>query len=152
MCPGGLATGYTYFLPLEETLESRVVTRGYMEAKMVVAMAGRCAERLVLGEAGVSTAGASDLEAANGIARGDGVPVRVQPAAGPRGADGQRGAVPQQGQVLRGGGGGGIRQVLGGAYLQLLLHVCLRCSRKKCSLLWGFAPFVSDLTPRSLRA
>lgn len=32
-------------------------------------MAGRCAERLVLGEANVSTAGAADLEHANGIAR-----------------------------------------------------------------------------------
>ena len=28
VCPGGLATGYTYFLPQEERLESRVVTRG----------------------------------------------------------------------------------------------------------------------------
>ncbi|PSC74371.1 ATP-dependent zinc metalloprotease chloroplastic [Micractinium conductrix] len=69
VCPGGVATGYTYFLPLEETLESRIITKGYMEAKMVVAMAGRCAERLVLGEANVSTAGAADLEGANHIAR-----------------------------------------------------------------------------------
>ncbi|KAL4452773.1 hypothetical protein ABPG75_008435 [Micractinium tetrahymenae] len=69
VCPGGVATGYTYFLPLEETLESRIITKGYMEAKMVVAMAGRCAERLVLGEGNVSTAGAADLEHANNIAR-----------------------------------------------------------------------------------
>ncbi|EFN50481.1 hypothetical protein CHLNCDRAFT_55840, partial [Chlorella variabilis] len=69
VCPGGAASGYTYFLPREETLESRVVTRGYMEAKMVVALAGRCAERLVLGEANVSTAGAAHLQAANLIAR-----------------------------------------------------------------------------------
>ena len=61
-CPQGLATGYTYFLPKEEMLESRIVTRGYMEARMVVALAGRCAEKLVLGEAHVSTAGAKDLE------------------------------------------------------------------------------------------
>jgi len=46
-----------------------VVTRGYMESRMVVALAGRCAERLVLGDAAVSTAGASDLELANGVAR-----------------------------------------------------------------------------------
>jgi cell division protease FtsH len=69
VCPGGLATGYTYFLPQEERLESRVVTRGYMESRMVVALAGRCAERLVLGEGAVSTAGAADLELANGVAR-----------------------------------------------------------------------------------
>ena len=35
----------------------------------VVALAGRCGERLVLGEASVSTAGAGDLDVANGIAR-----------------------------------------------------------------------------------
>ncbi len=62
VCPGGIATGYTYFLPQEEQLESRVVTRGYMESRMVVSLAGRCAERLVLGDAHVSTAGAGDLD------------------------------------------------------------------------------------------
>jgi len=69
VCPGGHATGYTYFLPMEERLESRVTTRGYMESRMVVALAGRCAERLVLGDANVTTAGAADLELANSIAR-----------------------------------------------------------------------------------
>ena len=43
ICPGGVPTGYTYFIPQEEHLESRVVTRAYMEAKMVVAMSGRSA-------------------------------------------------------------------------------------------------------------
>ncbi|KAI7835886.1 hypothetical protein COHA_010231 [Chlorella ohadii] len=69
VCPGGAASGYTYFLPREEALESRIVTKGYMEARMVVSMAGRCAERLVLGEGNVSTAGSSDLATANRIAR-----------------------------------------------------------------------------------
>ncbi len=41
VCPGGVPTGYTYFIPQEEHLESRVVTRGYMEARMVVGIAGR---------------------------------------------------------------------------------------------------------------
>lgn len=45
MCPGGVPTGYTYFIPQEEMLESRVVTRGYMESRMVVSLAGRCALR-----------------------------------------------------------------------------------------------------------
>ena len=40
-CPGGAMTGYTYFIPSEEHLESRVTTRGFMEARMVVALAGR---------------------------------------------------------------------------------------------------------------
>ena len=69
VCPGGMATGYTYFLPMEERLESRVTTRGYMESRMVVSMGGRCAERLVLGEGSVTTAGAADMELANTIAR-----------------------------------------------------------------------------------
>jgi len=43
VCPGGAPTGYTYFIPQEELLESRVMTRGYMESRMVVLMAGRCA-------------------------------------------------------------------------------------------------------------
>ena len=47
------STGYTYFIPQEEHLESRVVTRSYMEAKMVVALAGRCAEKLILGDASI---------------------------------------------------------------------------------------------------
>ncbi|KAK9821723.1 hypothetical protein WJX81_004862 [Elliptochloris bilobata] len=69
VCPGGVPTGYTYFIPQEELLESRVMTRGYMEARMVVSLAGRCAERMVLGESRVSTAGARDLDAANNVAR-----------------------------------------------------------------------------------
>lgn len=40
-----------------------------MESRMVVALAGRCAEHLILGEAYVSTAGAADLELANSVAR-----------------------------------------------------------------------------------
>ena len=36
-----MATGYTYFIPQEEHLESSVVTRGYLEGRMVVGMAGR---------------------------------------------------------------------------------------------------------------
>ena len=42
---GGVPTGYTYFIPQEEMLESRVVTRGYMESRMVVSLAGRCMPR-----------------------------------------------------------------------------------------------------------
>ena len=41
VCPGGRPTGYTYFIPSEERLESRILTRGFMESRMVVALAGR---------------------------------------------------------------------------------------------------------------
>lgn len=69
LCPGGAATAFTYFVPSEEHIESGVVSRGYMEARLVVAMAGRCAERLVLGDGHISMGGAADLEMANNIAR-----------------------------------------------------------------------------------
>lgn len=68
-CPDNQATGTTFFIPLEDALESQTFTRGYLESKMVVGLAGRCGEKLVLGEAGVSEAGISDLESVNFIAR-----------------------------------------------------------------------------------
>lgn len=43
-CPGGVAVGHTYFIPSEEHLESGITTRAFMEAKLVVCLAGRCAE------------------------------------------------------------------------------------------------------------
>jgi hypothetical protein len=42
-CPGGVAVGHTYFIPSEEHLESGITTRAFMEAKLVVCLAGRCA-------------------------------------------------------------------------------------------------------------
>lgn len=69
ICPGGMPTGSTLFLPREERLESRVITRGYMEAKLTVCFGGRCAERLLMGDANISTAGAADLNVANGVAK-----------------------------------------------------------------------------------
>jgi len=69
VCPGGVPTSYSYFIPQEAHLETRVVTRAYMESKLAVLMAGRVAERTLLGEDYISTAGANDLEVANDIAR-----------------------------------------------------------------------------------
>lgn len=69
ICPNGMATGNTFFIPQEERLESRIVTRSFLESKLVVCMAGRCAERMLMGESSVSTAGSADLETANVIAR-----------------------------------------------------------------------------------
>ena len=39
-------SGYTYFIPSEERLESKILTRGFMETRMVVALAGRCVHKL----------------------------------------------------------------------------------------------------------
>lgn len=68
-CEEGQAMGFTYFIPQEGLLESRIMTRGYMESRMCMLMAGRCAERLILGEDNISTAGGTDIESANNIAR-----------------------------------------------------------------------------------
>lgn len=68
-CPGGAPTGYAHFVPLEEHLETGVMTRGYLESLIVARMAGRAAERLVLGDGGVSTASAGDVLAATSAAR-----------------------------------------------------------------------------------
>jgi len=69
VCPGGLVTGQTYLIPREIHLEVPVFTRAYLESKLVFHMAGRCGERLTLGDNNVSTAGVPDVKAANDLAR-----------------------------------------------------------------------------------
>lgn len=69
VCPGGVPTGNTFFIPQEERLESRVVTRSFLESKLTVCMAGRCAERMLMGDNYISSAGSPDLEEANIIVR-----------------------------------------------------------------------------------
>lgn len=69
ICPNDLLTGYTLFLEDEgKTLDS-VVTRGDLESHMVVNLGGTCAERLVMGEGGISSLGATDAFQASMIAR-----------------------------------------------------------------------------------
>uniref|UniRef100_A0A7S0WQC1 AAA+ ATPase domain-containing protein n=1 Tax=Pyramimonas obovata TaxID=1411642 RepID=A0A7S0WQC1_9CHLO len=67
--PGGRPTGHTSFVPQESHLESGVMTRGYLTSQMVVCLAGRAAEKLILGEDLVSTAATTHLADANLIAR-----------------------------------------------------------------------------------
>ena len=43
VCPGGQARGYTYCIPSEDRLEAGLLTRSFMETRLTVAMAGRCA-------------------------------------------------------------------------------------------------------------
>lgn len=68
-CPDGAPTGFAHFVPREEHLETGIMTRGYCESLMVSRMAGRAAERLALGDGGVTTAGGGDLLAATTVAR-----------------------------------------------------------------------------------
>ncbi len=42
-CEGNVPSGFTYLIPSEERLEAKIITRGYMESKLVVCMAGRSA-------------------------------------------------------------------------------------------------------------
>jgi len=67
--PNGEVSGHTLFVPQESQLESGIVTRGYLESQMVVAMAGRCAEKLLLGEDYVTGSSASYMRDATLVAR-----------------------------------------------------------------------------------
>ncbi|KAK3256446.1 ATP-dependent zinc metalloprotease FTSH 1, chloroplastic [Cymbomonas tetramitiformis] len=67
--PGGRPTGHTSFIPQEGHLESGVMTKGYLESKMVVLLGGRCAEKLIMGDGGITTASAANLSDVNLIAR-----------------------------------------------------------------------------------
>eukprot|EP00242_Pyramimonas_sp_CCMP2087_P000821 CAMPEP_0198233314 /NCGR_PEP_ID=MMETSP1445-20131203/116175_1 /TAXON_ID=36898 /ORGANISM="Pyramimonas sp., Strain CCMP2087" /LENGTH=890 /DNA_ID=CAMNT_0043914005 /DNA_START=198 /DNA_END=2870 /DNA_ORIENTATION=+ len=67
--PGGRPTGHTSFVPQESHLESGVMSQGYLQSQMVVCLAGRVAEKIVLGEEYVSTAATTHLADANLIAR-----------------------------------------------------------------------------------
>lgn len=62
--PAGMAGGYTAFKPQED---NRHHTKSQLLERIVVALGGRAAEELVLGE--ISTGAYGDLKQANGIAR-----------------------------------------------------------------------------------
>lgn len=62
--PAGTAGGYTAFRPDEE---KSYQTKGQLIERIVVALGGRAAEELVLGE--ISTGAYGDLKSANGVAR-----------------------------------------------------------------------------------
>lgn len=51
------------FLPREENLDTSSKTLPFMQAELIVALAGRAAEKLMCGEENVSTAAKRDLHA-----------------------------------------------------------------------------------------
>lgn len=69
ICPYNIVTGYTLFVEDEDARADALLTRSDMEAAMVVSLAGRCAEKLVMGESEVTGLGTPDLFHANMIAR-----------------------------------------------------------------------------------
>lgn len=66
--PRGAAGGVTQFLPGEEVVDSGLVTRDYLESKIMVALGGRVAEEVVYGKGGTTTGASSDMVAVTDIA------------------------------------------------------------------------------------
>lgn len=56
VCPYNVVTGYTLFVEDEARTAGALLTRGDLEARMVVHLAGRCAEKLVMGEGNLTGA------------------------------------------------------------------------------------------------
>ncbi|MEW5306932.1 MAG: hypothetical protein WDW36_009362 [Sanguina aurantia] len=69
VCPNNVVTGYTLMVEDETKAVDAIMTRGDMESHMVVNLAGRCSEKLVMGESEVTGLGSPDLFHANMIAR-----------------------------------------------------------------------------------
>jgi|UniRef100_A0A6C0M050 cell division protease FtsH len=67
--PRGRAGGITYFEPSEERLDISLMTREYLENKIMVALGGRIAEEIIFGTMKITTGSSSDLEIVNTLAR-----------------------------------------------------------------------------------
>lgn len=66
--PRGNSGGATYFEPHEDRIDGSLVTREYLENKIVVALGGRVAEELVFGQKKATTGALGDLEVVTAIA------------------------------------------------------------------------------------
>jgi cell division protease FtsH len=66
--PRGNSGGATYFEPSEERIDGSLVTREYLENKLVVALGGRVAEEIVFGQDKATTGAVGDLEVVTSIA------------------------------------------------------------------------------------
>jgi cell division protease FtsH len=60
--PRGRTGGATYFEPGEDRLDMSLMTRSYLENKIMVAYGGRIAEELVFGTMNVTTGASGDLQ------------------------------------------------------------------------------------------
>ncbi|KAG2495020.1 hypothetical protein HYH03_006952 [Edaphochlamys debaryana] len=69
VCPLNVLSGFTLFVEDEDRSVNAILTRSEMEGRMVVSLAGRCAEKLVMGEGEMTGMGSPDLFHANLIAR-----------------------------------------------------------------------------------
>lgn len=66
--PRGMAGGVTQFLPGEEIVDSGLVTKAYLESKIMVALGGKVAEEVVYGKDNTTTGASSDMSAVTDIA------------------------------------------------------------------------------------
>ncbi|GLC69378.1 ATP-dependent zinc metalloprotease FTSH 1 [Pleodorina starrii] len=69
VCPLNIISGFTLFVEDEDKNVNAILTRSELEGRMVVSLAGRCAEKLVMGEGNLTGMGSPDLFHANLIAR-----------------------------------------------------------------------------------
>ncbi|NBX51739.1 ATP-dependent zinc metalloprotease FtsH, partial [bacterium] len=67
--PRGSAGGVTLFEPDADRVDSGLLTRTYLENKLVVALGGRAAEEIVYGPAAITTGASHDMEQVYKIAR-----------------------------------------------------------------------------------
>lgn len=67
--PRGRAGGITYFEPSEDRLDINLLTREYLENRIMVALGGRVAEEIVFGTMKITTGASGDLEVVNMMAR-----------------------------------------------------------------------------------
>lgn len=65
---GGVG-GFARMMPDEELLDSGLITRAYLEARLVVAMGGRAAELVVFGPSEVTQGAAADLQLVSRVGR-----------------------------------------------------------------------------------
>ena len=65
---GGIG-GFARTMPDEEVLDSGLISKAYLEARMVMAMGGRAAELVVFGPSEITQGASSDLEQVSRIAR-----------------------------------------------------------------------------------
>merc|ERR1712146_152454 len=63
------AGGFTLFVPDEETQDSGLYSRKYLEAQLAVALGGRVAEEIIYGDEEITTGASGDLQRVADIAR-----------------------------------------------------------------------------------
>ena len=66
--PRGMTGGATYFEPLDEHVDMALMTREYLENKIMVALGGRVAEEIIFGTTKITTGASGDLQVVQNIA------------------------------------------------------------------------------------